>query len=114
MAMHSQMTEAVKATAIETINTVVDFADLTIERLSQQNYAMALFVGLCGLTVVVMRARRRITLLQKKLDKLGRRQLEFSESRHLMDALYFGSRYENQTQRQDAPPFISSEETSSG
>jgi hypothetical protein len=116
MALHSQLSEAVKATAIGTINAVVDFGDLIIERLSQQNYALALFAGFGGLTVVVIRSRRKLTLLQKKLDKLGHdvRQLELKESRRLMDALHLKSSSESQTQQLDAPATISPRETSSG
>jgi hypothetical protein len=116
MALSSQLSEAVKAAAMEKINAVVDFADLIIERLSQQNYAMVLFVGLCGLTVVAIRSRRRLALLQKQLDTLAHdvRQLEFKESRRLMEASHSRSRSESRTQQLDAPAIISPEETSAG
>ena len=116
MALPSQLSEAVKAAAMENINAVVDFADLIIERLSQQNYAMVLFVGLCGLTVVAIRSRRRLALLQKQLDTLAHdvRQLEFKESRRLIEAIHSRSRSESQTQQLDAPAIISPEETSAG
>ena len=116
MALPSQLSEAVKAAAMEKINAVVDFADLIIERLSQQNYAMVLFVGLCGLTVVAIRSRRRLALLQKQLDTLAHdvRQLELEESRRLMEAIHSSSRSESQTQQQDAAAIISPEETSAG
>jgi hypothetical protein len=116
MALPSQLSEAVKAAAMEKIKAVVDFADLIIERLSQQNYAMVLFVGLCGLTVVAIRSRRRLALLQKQLDKLGHdvRELELKENHRLMEAIHSSSRSESQTQQQDAPAIISPEETSAG
>jgi hypothetical protein len=62
MALPSELSEAIKAAAIEKINALVDFADLIIERLSQLNYAIVLFVGLCGLMVVAVRSRRRFSV----------------------------------------------------
>jgi hypothetical protein len=116
MALPSQLSEAVKVAAMEKINSAVDFVDWIVERLSQLNYALVLFVGLCGLTVVAIRSGRRLTLLQKQLDKLGDdvRQLEFKESRRLMEGIHSRSRSENQPQQQDAPAIISPEKTSAG
>jgi phospholipid N-methyltransferase len=116
MALPSQLSEAVKVAAMETINGAVDSVDWIVERLSQQNYAIVLSVILCGLAVGNIRSRRRLALLQKQLDKLAHdvRQLEFKESRRLSEALHFRSRSESQTQQQDAPTIMSPEETSSG
>jgi hypothetical protein len=116
MALASQLSQAVKVAAIEKINDVVDFADSIVDRLSQQNYAMVLFVLWCGLAVGAIRSRRRLALLQKQLDKLGHdvRQLEFKESRRLMEAIHSRSRFESGRQRQDVPSIISPEETAGG
>jgi hypothetical protein len=116
MALTSQLSQAVKVAAIEKINDVVDFADSIADRLSQQNYATVLFVLWCGLAVGVVRSRRRSALLQKQLDKLGQdvRQLEFTESRRLMEAMYSRSRSETRTQQQDVPSIMSPEETGGG
>jgi hypothetical protein len=113
MALPSQLSEAVKAAAMETINTVVDFGDSIIERLSQLNYVMVLFVGLCGLTVVTIRSRRRLALLQKQLDKLeyGVRQLEFKESRRQMEVIHSRTLSESRTQQLDVPSITSPEDT---
>ncbi|MGZ5874175.1 MAG: hypothetical protein ACXWKP_18905 [Bradyrhizobium sp.] len=114
--MPSQLSEAVKTAAMEKINAVVDFADSIIERLSQQNYEMVLFVLWCGLAIGAIHSRRRLALLQKQLDKLGHdvRQLEFKESRRQMEAIHSKSRSESQTQQQDGPSNISLEETPAG
>jgi acetolactate synthase regulatory subunit len=116
MALTSQLSQAVKVAAIEKINDIVDFADSIADRLSQQNYATVLLVLWCGLAVSVVRSRRRSALLQKQLDKLGQdvRQLEFTESRRLMEAMYSRSRSETRTQQQDVPSIMSSEETGGG
>ena len=116
MALASQLSQAVKVAAIEKINDVVDFADSIVDRLSQQNYAMVLFVLWCGLAVGAIRSRRRLALLQKQLDKLGHdvRQLEFKESRRLMEAIHSRSRFESGRQRQDVASIISPEETAGG
>ena len=42
MALTSQLSQAVKVAAIEKINDVVDFVDLIVECLSQQNYEKVL------------------------------------------------------------------------
>jgi hypothetical protein len=116
MALTSQLSQAVKVAAIEKINDVVDFADSIADRLSQQNYATVLFVLWCGLAVGVVRSRRRSALLQKQLDKLGQdvRQLEFNESRRLMEAMHSRSRSESWTRRQDVSSIMSPEETGAG
>ena len=114
--MPSELSQAIKVAAVEKINDVVDFADWIAVRLSQLNYTIVLFVGLCGLAVGAIRSRRRLALLQKQLDKLGHdvRQLEFKESRRLMEAIHSSSRSESRTQQQDVPAIISPEETSAG
>jgi hypothetical protein len=113
LALPSQLSEAVKAAAMEKINTIVDFGDSIIERLPQLDYVMVLFVGLCGLTVVDIRSRRRLALLQKQLDKLehGVRQLESKESRRQMEVIYARTLSESRTQQQDVPSITSPEET---
>jgi hypothetical protein len=115
MALASQLSEAIKVAAIETINGVVDFADSIADRLSQQNYMAVLFVLWCGLAVGVVRLRRRSVLLQTQLDKLGQdvRQLEFKESRRVMEAMH-RSRSESRTQQQDVPSIVLPEETGGG
>ena len=97
MALTSQLSEAVKVVAIEKINDVVDFADSIVERLSQLNYAMVLSVVLCGLAVGAIRSRRRLALVQKRLDKLEHdvRRLEFKESRRLLEAIHSSSLLKN-------------------
>jgi hypothetical protein len=116
IALPSELSQAIKVAAVEKINDVVDFADLIAVRLSQLNYAIVLFVVLCGLAVGAIRSRRRLALLQKQLDKLGQdvRQLEFKESRRLMEAIHSSSRSESRTQQQDVPAIISPEEISAG
>jgi hypothetical protein len=116
MALSSQLSEAVKVAAMEKISAVVDFADSLIERLSQQNYVMVLFIGLCGLAVAAIRSRRKLALLKTQLDKLGQdvRQLELKESRRLMEAVNSRSRSEGQTQQQGAPSIMSPEQPASG
>ena len=116
MALASQLSEAIKVAAIEKINDVVDFADSIADRLSQQNYMTVLFVLWCGLAVGVVRLRRRSVLLQIQLDKLGQdvRQLEFKESRRVMEAMHSRSRSESRTQQQDVPSIVSPEETGGG
>ena len=113
MALTSQFSQAAKVAVIEKINEIVDFADSIADRLSQQNYATVLFVLWCGLAVGVVRLRGRSALLQKQLDKLGQdvRQLEFKESRRLMEVIHSRSRSESQTQQQDVPSIVSPEET---
>jgi hypothetical protein len=108
----SQFSQAAKVAVIEKINEIVDFADSIVERLSQQNYAMVLFVLWCGLAVSAIRSRSRLALLQKQLDKLGHdvRQLELNESSRLMEAIHSRSRSESQTQQQDVPTITSPEE----
>ena len=110
--MASQFSQAAKVAVIEKINEIVDFADSIVERLSQQNYAMVLFVLWCGLAVSAIRSRSRLALLQKQLDKLGHdvRQLELNESSRLMEAIHSRSRSESQTQQQDVPTITSPEE----
>jgi hypothetical protein len=116
MALTSQLSEAVKVVAIEKINDVVDFADSIVERLSQLNYAMVLSVVLCGLAVGAIRSRRRLALVQKRLDKLEHdvRRLEFKESRRLLEAIHSRSHSESLTQQQDVSSIISPEETGAG
>jgi hypothetical protein len=116
IALTSQLSQAVKIAAIEKINDVVDFADSIIERLSQQNYAMILLLLWCGLAVGAIRSRRRLALLQKQLDKLGHdvRQLEFKESRRLMEEINSRFHSKSRTQQQDVPSIISPQETGGG
>jgi hypothetical protein len=116
MALASQLSQAVKATAIEKISDVVDFADSIGDRLSQQSSTTALFVLWCGLAVGLVHLRRRSALQQKQLEKLGQdvRQLEFNESRRKLELMESRARSESRTQQQDVPSLISPEETGAG
>jgi hypothetical protein len=68
------------------------------------------------LAVGAIRSRRRLALVQKRLDKLEHdvRRLEFKESRRLLEAIHSRSHSESLTQQQDVSSIISPEETGAG
>ena len=71
------------------INDIFNFAESMFERLPTQNYAFALFVLWCVLALVVISSRRRLSLLQKQIDKLSHdvHLLELAENRRFMESL---------------------------
>jgi hypothetical protein len=71
------------------IDDIFNFAESMFGRLPTQNYAVALFVLWCVLALVVIPSRKRLSLLQKQIDKLSHdvHLLELTENRRLMESL---------------------------